>query len=57
MKAFTLDFTQKNQDFEFVAQMFMTTNAILYENIQFQTLENTNSYSKKMERYFCHSIF
>ncbi len=55
---FTLDFTQKkNQDFGFVAQMLMATNAIPYEGIQFQTLENTNSYSKKMERCFDHSIF
>ncbi len=52
MKAFTLDFTQRNQDFEFVAQMFTTTNAIPYENIQFQTLENTNSYSKKNGKMF-----
>ncbi len=54
---FTLDFTQKNQDLGFVAQMLMATNAIPYESIQFQTLENTNSYSKKMERCFHHSIF
>ncbi len=49
--------TKKNQDFGFVAQMLMATNAIPYEGIQFQTLENTNSYSKKMERCFDHSIF
>jgi hypothetical protein len=30
----------------------MATNAIPYEGIQFQTLENTNSYSKKNGKMF-----
>jgi hypothetical protein len=57
IESFTLDFIQKNQDSRFVAQMLMDINAIPYESIQFQTLENTNFYSKKMERCFRHSIF
>jgi hypothetical protein len=56
-ESFTLNFIQKNQDFGFVTQMLMDIYAIPYENIQFQTLKNTNFYSKKMKRRFRHSIF
>ncbi len=44
-----------NQDFGFVAQMFVATNVIPFESIQFQTLENINPSSKIAERCWCHS--
>jgi hypothetical protein len=44
---FTLVFTQGSQDFGFVAQIFVATNVIPFEIIQFQTLEVTNPPSKK----------
>jgi hypothetical protein len=38
---------QESQDFKFVVQTLTTTNVIPYENIQSQTLNNTNSCSKR----------
>jgi hypothetical protein len=38
---------QESQDFKFVVQTLTTTNVIPYENIQSQTLKNTNSFSKR----------
>jgi hypothetical protein len=39
--SFTLNFTQKSQDFKFVAQMLVATNVIPFESIQSQTLRKT----------------
>jgi hypothetical protein len=55
-ESFILDFIQKNEDFRFVAQMLVATNVIPSENIQSQTLENTNSFNKRVKRCFYHSI-
>lgn len=38
-EGFTLDFTQKNENSIFVAQMFQATNVIPFKSIQSQTLE------------------